>query len=253
MSNNSTPKAIRRNYILLLASIICIILFSFVVAPIFVGLNSNTIYENSIIASVLYYLSHLLEYAYIALIFGFVVCGEYLSAKYSISGKRWLIIGIAAVVFKHLSNLVFSLIIDGGSFWYMDIASIVLYAAIDACVIIIAKFASKSAVKAHFDNLIRIRKAMRQLDMTEDETNGAICPFGAFISFKHPILAPLAIATIAFAATGLIQQLVLLPVLLDTPESLLAVFQSFIMNILFSALGYVIAYLGCRIVLSNDE
>ncbi len=253
MSNNVYETASKRNYLLIVLSAVIVILFSFVVAPIFVNLNSNTIYAQSILATVLYYLSHFLEYSYVALLFAFVACGEFIAYKNNSSKNTYVILAIATIVFKHLSNCVFSLIVDGGSFWLVDVISLTLYAAIDICVIVIAKLAAKTAVKNYASYRSAVIKAMHRLETDEAPAALTVFPFPSFISLKNPVLAPIFIASVSFAATGLIEQLVLLPVVFDSPEALATILQSFLMNGFFSVTGYIIAYFGSKFVLAKTS
>ena len=251
MSNNAYKTASKRNYLLLLFSLIIVVLFSFVVAPIFVNLNSNAIYAESIISTLLYYISHFLEYTYVAFLFAFIACGEFIAYKNNSSKNIYIILAIVAIIFKHLSNCVFSLIVDGGSFWLVDVVSLSLYAAIDICVIVIAKLTSKSSVKGYASYSSAVSKAMRRLETDKAPEAMTVYPFPSIISLKNPVLSPIFIASVSFAATGLIEQIVLLPVVFDSPEGLGILLQSFIMNVFFTALGYIIAYFGSKFVLSS--
>ena len=253
--SRSYDKSVIRAFILLFAALLCVILCTFVFAPLEMATVTNILYKDSPIPALYYYLRKILETVYLFLLFSVVAFAEYFWHGNKPCRNAFIAIVGTIACFRWILNFIASAVFSGVVNFGKEILVTLAYALLDIALIAVVYVAALVFCKKHYERAESLKKAKRRLSGIEYNERAEVYPFNSFLSLKNPVLTPFLIGAAVYTAFLLISR-IFYDVSFGAPSGIAEVFSiifGYAGDILTGALCYVLCYFSAIFLFAQND
>jgi hypothetical protein len=253
--SNSYDKSVIRAFILLIAVTVCIILCTFVFAPLEMSTITNILYKDSPIPAIFSYLRKIFETVYIFLLFSLVAFSNYFWNSNKPCRNAFLIISYGIALFRWILNFIATAIFSGVVDFGEEIKITLIYALLDIALIAVVDVTSRIFCKKHYERAASLQKAKRRISGIEYSERAEVFPFVSFISLKNPALFPMLVGAIVYTAFLLFSR-IYYDVFFGSPNDALEILSmifGYAGDFLTGGLCYVLCYFSAIFLFANSQ
>ncbi len=253
--SRSYDKSVIRAFILLAIATLCIVLCTFVFAPLEMSTVTNILYKDSPLPALFYYLRKILETIYLFLLFSLVSFSEYFWHSNKSRRNAFLALAGSVACLRWILNFIASAIFSGVVNFLKELGVTIAYALLDIALISVVYIIATVLCRKHYERAETLKRAKRRLSGIEYDERAEVYPFNSFLSSTNPVLFPLLIGSALYTVFLIISR-IYYDFSFGTPDGVAEVFSiifGYTGDILTGALCYVLCYFSAIFLFAQND